>query len=244
MNTTSRNTAKQAMILAAGLGTRLRPLTGSLPKALVEISGKTLLERAISHLAENGVEEIIINVHHFAEMILQFLKDHDDFGLRIRISDESDELLDTGGGLKKASPLFDPGHPFIVRNVDVLSDMDLSDLVKFHVNENALATLVVRERETSRYLLFDKTQQLVGWTNVSIGELKTVRNAGEAPHRLAFSGIQVLEPRIFGLLTETGKFSLTDLYLRLAQTQKIIGYLDNTSKWKDIGKSIKDLNVD
>jgi NDP-sugar pyrophosphorylase family protein len=242
MKSTSRNTKKQAMILAAGLGTRLRPLTNSLPKALVRISGTTLLERAISHLAENGVDEIVINVHHFAGMIRNFLKEHDDFGLQIRISDESGELLDTGGGSKKASSLFDPGRPLIIRNVDILSDMDLTALVSYHEKENALATLAVRERETSRYLVFDKTRQLVGWTNVASGELRMVRDAGEAAQKLAFSGIQVLNPKIFGLITEAGKFSLTEMYLRLAQTQKIIAYIDNDSKWKDIGKSVKDLN--
>jgi NDP-sugar pyrophosphorylase family protein len=226
----------KAMILAAGLGTRLRPLTDTIPKALVKVGGQTLLERAIQHLSDFGVTDIIINVHHFPDSIIQYLDQNEDFGVNITVSDERDDLLDTGGGLKKASWFFDDGHPFIVRNVDVISDLDLHGLMEDHQRTDALATLAIRNRETFRYFLFDHDQQLCGWTNLKTGEKIVSRKSTEDLKMLAFSGIQALSPEIFDLITEEGKFSLTDMYLRLSSNQKIIGFIDTSDVWKDVGK--------
>ena len=226
----------KAMILAAGLGTRLRPLTDNTPKALIEINGRTLLEHSLSHLKENGVTEVIINVHHYAEKIIAFLKDRKNFGMEIAVSDERDELLDTGGGLKKASWFFSGNSPFIVRNVDILSDMDLRAMAGFHQKQSPLATLAVRNRETSRYMLFNEKQELIGWTNVSSGEKKLSRKDYKRMHPLAFSGIQVLDRSIIPLITEEGKFSLISLYLRLSRDNRICAYSDNDSFWFDAGK--------
>jgi N-acetyl-alpha-D-muramate 1-phosphate uridylyltransferase len=238
------HTGIRAMILAAGLGTRLKPLTDTRPKALIEINGRTLLEMAIEHLAEYGIREIIVNVHHFGGLIIGYLKKYKNFGLQITISDETGELLETGGGVKKAASFFPSGRPFIVRNADVISDLDLGKMIDFHLQVNALATLAVRQRVTSRYFLFTGSGELAGWTDTNSGKEIRARDANENLRMLAFSGIQVIDPGIFGLTTETGKFSLTDLYLRLARTERIVCWEDNESKWKDVGKSLTDLNFD
>jgi NDP-sugar pyrophosphorylase family protein len=227
----------KAMILAAGLGTRLKPITDMTPKALVKVDGMTLLEHSLIHLKKWDIREVIINVHHFAGQIIDFLKANQDFGMNIVISDESSELLDTGGGLKKASSHFDDGVPFILRNVDVLSDLNLVELREYHDRNAGLATLVVRERITSRYFLFDKDLLLCGWENTKTGEKKMSRDS-DYIHPCAFSGIQVIDPRIFPLITETGKFSITDLYLRLSAEQRIIGFVDRDSFWHDAGKQV------
>ena len=226
----------KAFIPAAGLGTRLRPLTNTLPKALVVTAGKTLLEHAICHLKLHGIRELIINVHHFPGMIAEFLAAHDNFGCSITISDETDALLETGGGLKKAAWFFNDGDPFIVRNVDILSDLDMTTMLDFHRKAETMVSLAVRERETSRYLLFNETMQLSGWENRSTGERKITRPC-ERYQSFAFSGIQILSPGIFPLITETGKFSLTELYLRLSAVQTITGFLDRSQVWKDAGKT-------
>jgi NDP-sugar pyrophosphorylase family protein len=226
----------KAMILAAGLGTRLRPVTDTIPKALVTVDGRTLLENAIRHLQGNGVNSFIVNVHHFGGQIIDFLAAHKNFGSEIAISDERDRLLDTGGGLKKAEWFFRGEDPFIVYNVDVISDLGLAPVAEHHRFSNSLATLVVRERETSRYFLFDKEMVLSGWENKSIGEKKITRVKDEDLVEYAFSGIQVLSPSIFQLITEEGKFSLTDLYLRLSSAHNISGFIDKDSTWRDIGK--------
>ncbi len=222
----------------AGLGTRLKPLTEIIPKALVKVYGVTLLEQSLRHLKKSGINQVIINVHHFAGQIIDYLKMNHDFKMKITISDESDELLDTGGGLKKASWFFNDDTPFLVRNVDVLSNLDLDKLNEHHDKSGGLATLVVRERETSRYFLFNKDLQLCGWENKKTGEKKITRPASIDKRELAFSGIQVLDPKIFNLITETGKFSLTELYLRLSVEHKIVGVIDKNSFWADAGKSI------
>ncbi len=232
---TKQNVLGKAMILAAGLGTRLRPITDTIPKALVKTNGRTLLEGAIRHLADYGVKEIIINVHHFADKIIFYLDQNKNFGLNISISDESDHLLDTGGGLKKVSGFFTGGVPFFVRNVDIISDLNLHHLMEYHVQSQAIATIVVRKRETSRYFLFDHDHRLCGWTNLKTGERILSFEPSEDPGMLGFSGIQVLSPEIFSLITENGKFSLTSLYIRLAKYHLIRGYLDNESIWKDAG---------
>ncbi len=224
------------MILAAGLGTRLRPITDTIPKALVEINGKTLLEHSIDHLKLFGVKEIIVNVHHFPDQIISFLKKKKNFGLAIEVSDERDQLLDTGGGFKKASPFFEGGEPFVIRNVDVLSNMDLGAMLSFHKKHKPVATLAVRNRETSRYMLFNERWELIGWTNVSTGEKKLSRKEYKRMYPLAFSGIQVLDPSIIPLITEEGRFSLIAMYLRLCRENRICAYTDNDSFWFDAGK--------
>jgi NDP-sugar pyrophosphorylase family protein len=224
------------MILAAGLGTRLRPITDTLPKALVIVDGRTLLEGAILHLAAYGVKEIIVNVHHFAGQVVQYLHQNNNFGMDITISDESDQLLDTGGGLKKASAYFKGYAPFFVRNVDIVSDLDLSKLMEYHRHSHAIVTLAVRKRETSRYFLFNRDHRLCGWKNLKTGEEILAGETLTTPEMFAFSGIQVISPEIFNLITETGKFSLTGLYLRLATDQLIKGFIDDGSIWRDIGK--------
>jgi NDP-sugar pyrophosphorylase family protein len=224
----------KALILAAGLGTRLKPVTDFIPKALVVVDGKPLLEHALLHVAASGIHSVIINIHHFPDQIIEFLKANDHFGLDITLSDESDQLLETGGGLKKAAWYFDDGMPFLVRNADVLSDLDLNALFKDHETNHALATLAVRTRETSRYFLFDEHGSLAGWENRRTGERKITRPANPyTPY--AFSGIQVVSPEIFPLITETGKFSLTDLYLRLSADHFIHGFHDANSFWMDAG---------
>ena len=230
----------KAMILAAGLGTRLRPLTDSRPKALVEIAGRTLLEITLSHLRAVGVREVIINVHHFADMILDYLKTNDNFGMRIDVSRE-EVLLDTGGGLKKAAYFFleDSNRcekPFILHNVDVISAIDLRRIVQFHTENQALATLAVQDRETSRYLLFDEQLQLCGRRSGRDQKTEFVRSSQQV-RALAFSGIHVISPRLFAMMTEEGVFSIITSYLHLAaRGEKILAFRADEYYWRDLGK--------
>ncbi|MEI6884422.1 MAG: nucleotidyltransferase family protein [Bacteroidota bacterium] len=226
----------KAMILAAGLGTRLKPITDTIPKALVEINGKTLLEHAFEHLKFYGISEVIVNVHHFPDQVISFLKKKKNFGCKVEISDERDLLLDTGGGFRKASWFFEGGGPFLIRNVDVLSNTDLDAMLAFHNKHKPLATLAVRNRETSRYLLFSEKQELIGWTNVSTKEKKLSRKNFRQMHPLAFSGIQILNPSVIPMLTEEGRFSLITMYLRLSRDHRICAFTDNDSFWFDAGK--------
>jgi NDP-sugar pyrophosphorylase family protein len=234
----------KAMVLAAGLGTRLRPLTDDRPKALVEINGRTLLEITLSRLRTFGVSEVIVNVHHFADRVADYLNANRNFGMYIEISRE-DELLDTGGGLKKAAWFLSDSHEahhhevqhqdaFIVHNVDVLSTIDLEAMKRFHVHNEALVTIAVQDRKTSRYLLFDEQGLLRG------------RKTGDHPPELAgqaqktvlraFSGIHVVSPRIFSLMKEDGAFSIIDVYLRLAaQGEKILAFSADEYYWRDLG---------
>ncbi len=235
------NVSSKAMILAAGMATRLKPITNTIPKALVKVEGHTLLEGAIQHLADHSVREIIINVHHFAGQITSYLDQNKNFGLNISISDESERLLDTGGGLIKASGFFRDGGPFFVRNVDIISDLNLNRLKEYHLQSQALATVAVRRRETSRYFLFDRDHRLCGWTNLKTGEKLMSSDPGEEPEMLGFSGIQIIDPKIFPLITEDEVFSLTSLYIRLAKNYLIKGYLDTESTWKDMGNSPAEL---
>jgi NDP-sugar pyrophosphorylase family protein len=226
----------KAMIFAAGLGTRLYPYTADRPKALVEVAGKTLLERAVEKVSQSGFQEIVINIHHFGQQIIDFLESKNNFGLPILISDEREQLLDTGGGIKRAADyLSDKSNPFLVYNVDVLSSLDLSDFLDYHIKKGGLATLGVRKRETSRYFLFDEKMLLSGWRNISSGDEKIVRQS-VALENFAFSGIHLIQPEIFDLITETGKFSMVDLYLRLAQEHNIYGFHDTSDLWMDLGK--------
>ncbi len=231
--------ARRAMILAAGLGTRLRPLTETRPKALVEVAGRTLLEIALKRLRQYGIDEVIVNVHHFAGMIAEYLEANENFGMRVELSRE-DALLDTGGGLKKAAWFFrdDPDRleePFILHNVDVISTIDLESILQCHRDHQALATLAVQEHETSRYLLFDEDHQLCGWRSVPAGEEKRVRRA-EHPRALGFTGIHVISPRMLPMMTEEGTFSIIDTYLNLAARGcRIVAFGADAYSWRDVG---------
>ncbi len=230
----------KAMILAAGLGTRLRPLTDDRPKALVEVAGRTLLEITLARLRDFGIREVIVNVHHFADMVVDYLKARDNFGMRIEVSRE-DVLLDTGGGLQKAAWFFledsnRTGEPFVLHNVDVFSNLDLQRMLQWHTTNQALATLAVQDRETSRYLLFDEHLQLCGRRAGRDGEPERVR-ASRQTQALAFSGIHVISTRLFGMLTEEGVFSIIPSYLRLAaQGEKILAFRADDYQWRDLGK--------
>lgn len=228
----------KAFIFAAGLGTRLKPITDTMPKALVPVAGKPLLEHVITKLIGQGFNEIIINIHHFPDQIISFLKAKNNFGIRIEISDEREALLDTGGAIRKAAWFFDDGKPYLVHNMDILSNADLHALYNEHVHSGCLATLVVSERDTLRYLLFDENMHLNGWTNIQTGEVKPqgLANAGDY-RKLAFSGMQVLSPEIFRLMNGMGeKFPIMDFYIANASTQTISGYIPGNFKMLDVGK--------
>lgn len=227
------------MILAAGLGTRLRPLTSDRPKALVDVGGRTMLEITLSRLRALGICDVIINVHYFADMIVEYLKKNDNFGMRIEISRE-DVLLDTGGGLKRAAHFFlenrrDLETPFVLHNVDVISTIDLPRVAQFHTENCALATLAVRDRETSRYLLFDERQQLCG-RRIGQDQKDELVGSKKPARALAFSGIHLISPRIFELMLENGVFSIITAYLRLAgQGEKILSFRADGHYWRDMG---------
>lgn len=227
----------QAMIFAAGLGTRLKPLTDTMPKALVSVDGIPLIEHVAEKMKCAGVERIVVNVHHFAGQVISFLHDNGNFGMDIRISDESDMLLDTGGGIKKALPMFIPDEPVLIHNVDILSNVDLRWLYEKH--DGADATLLVSRRATKRYLLFDDDMRLVGWTNVETGEVKSPYPGLDvrACRMFAFSGIHVFSPRLFPLMDGfPEKFGIIDFYLRVCDTAVIRGCVKEDLKLLDVGK--------
>ena len=230
----------KAMILAAGLGTRLRPLTDDRPKALVEVGGRTLLEIALARLTSFGIREVIVNVHHFADKIVDYLQANRNFGIEIAISRE-DVLLDTGGGLKKAAYFFlrnfaSAEDPFVLHNVDVISTIDLRRMTQFHLENRALATLAVQDRQTSRYLLFDDRLELCGRKSGVEGTPELVRHSPQL-RPLAFCGIHVISPRFFSLMTEEGVFSIIAPYLRLAaREEKILGFRSDEYQWRDVGR--------
>lgn len=228
------------MVLAAGLGTRLRPLTNDRPKALVEVNGRTLLEITLSRLREFGVREVIVNVHHFADKMVEYLRQHGNFGMRIEVSREDDLLLDTGGGLKKASWFFldDPNRldePFFLHNVDVISAIDLHRLAEFHRQSHSLATLAVQQRESSRQLLFSDQGELSGrW--ISGHDPEFVRPDPNLK-AFAFTGIHAISPRLLQRITEDEVFSIIDTYLRLAgDCERILGFRCDEAYWRDLGK--------
>jgi NDP-sugar pyrophosphorylase family protein len=229
----------KSMIFAAGLGTRLKPMTDHMPKALIPVAGKPLLEHVILKLRDAGSEEIIINVHHFPEQIIRFVESKNSFGINIAFSDEREQLLETGGGVRKAEHFLNNGQPFFVHNADILSNTDLKALYNQHLRTNPLATLVVSERDTFRYFLFDDNLQLRGWVNEKTGELKPGEfSKPELYHKLAFSGIQVLSPGVFDLMRKFDKrFSITDFYLSQVTQQRILGYIQNDFKMIDVGKT-------
>jgi NDP-sugar pyrophosphorylase family protein len=214
------------MIFAAGLGTRLKPLTDTMPKALVPVGGQPLLWHVIMKLKKSGYERIVVNVHHFADQIIDYLRLNDNFGLDIRISDEREQLLETGGGIKKALPLFDLSEPILIHNVDILSNLDLNQL------PTDAPVLVVSQRQTKRYLQFDDEQRLVGWKNIETGEVK-----GREGHSLAFSGIHVFHPSLVPLLSEwPDRFPIMDFYLSACATHLIKGFEAIDLRLMDVGK--------
>lgn len=224
----------KAMIFAAGLGTRLRPLTNDRPKALVEVGGVSLLEINIRRLIGFGVREIIINTHHFAEKIEAFIKEKNNFGIRIELSHEAERPLETGGGLKKATWFFDDGQPFLVCNADILCSIDLKKLYDAHCQSDALATYAIQQRDTSRYMLHDADLRLGGWLNSKTKIVKVVRVAEMQMY--SFSGFHVINPAIFDTAPASDYFSMIDWYLQLADNHKIMGYLHNEDLWCDVGK--------
>lgn len=248
------------MIFAAGLGTRLKPLTDTMPKALVRVGGEPLIKRVIMNLAAAGVDRIVVNVHHFAGQIIDYLKDNDNFGLDIRISDETAGLLETGGGIKKAAPLFDPAAPILIHNVDILSNVNLSEFYQIASRSEESeggsekgrvkseesnccgavdAVLLVSWRKTKRYLLFNDDMKLVGWTNIETGEVRSpYPDLDPKKCRMyAFAGIHALSPRLLKMMDEfPDRFGIIDFYLKACATHNIKGYVKDDLKLIDIGK--------
>jgi MurNAc alpha-1-phosphate uridylyltransferase len=242
-----------AMIFSAGLGTRFKPWTDKHPKALALVNGKPLLQRNIEYLQQQGIKDVIVNVHHFAEQIETVIVENDGWGSNILVSDERDELLDTGGGLLKAKELFTPGQRFITCNVDILTDLDISKLISFHEKHQPLISFAVTNRKTSRYLLFDENNRLCGWRNKKTGEERTpgksIKDEDSSTPKgeerkfplieKAYSCVVVFEYEIFNLMEEkkfTGKFSLIDVYLSLASQHLIMGYDHSGDRLVDVGK--------
>ena len=224
----------QAMIFSAGLGTRLAPLTDNKPKALVDFLGKPMLENVAKKLIKAGCNRLIINVHHFPEMICDFIAAHNNFGVDVVISNEKDQLLDTGGGILKIKDELSKEQDFILYNVDIACDIDIKAIYDYHKKSQNLATLAVKNRKSTRNLIFDNNMQLCGWRNLTTGETKIARPFNEKDcNPLAFSGISVVSSNIFPLITETGKFSITNLYLRLASSENIGGYIHD-GLWADL----------
>lgn len=228
----------KAMVLAAGLGTRLRPLTDERPKALVEINGRTLLEIALARLREFGVTDVIVNVHHFADMVVEYLAAKRNYGMRIEISREDDLLLDTGGGLKKAVWFFledRNDEPFLLHNVDVISNINLTQMVAVHLSSQSLATLAVQQRSSSRQLLFDDRGLLCGRRFEKEQRMELARPA-DPLHPLAFCGIHVISPLMLNKMSEDGAFSIIKTYLRLAREgEEIVAFRADESYWRDLG---------
>ena len=237
MTTARQNNARslKAMIFAAGIGSRLKPWTDHHPKALAVVNGKTLLQRNIEYLQSFGINEVVVNVHHFAEQIVSLISESDGWGSQISISDETDQLLETGGGLKKAAAFFGDEGDFVVMNVDILTNLDMHALIAAHRSGDALATLAVSKRDTSRYFLFDDNDRLSGWENVKTGEKKIVRDVASL-HRMAFSGIHVINASIFEKISQTGKFSMVDVYLDLAKGNEIHGFDHTGAELVDVGR--------
>lgn len=224
----------KAMIFAAGLGTRLKPFTDNHPKALAEVNGKTLLEHSIHYLQRSGIKDVIVNVHHFADQITDTIEKNKGFGSNVTISDETNAVLETGGGLKKAGWYFEGEEPFVVMNVDVFTNLDLAKMIDLHISSEATATLAVMKRESSRQLLFDEHMLLCGWANNKTGEQRIAREVIWM-QPFAFSGVQVLSPAILNMPYD-GKFSMIDVYLHDAKTQVIKGFDHTGDVFIDVGK--------
>lgn len=224
------------MIFAAGLGTRLKPLTKKIPKALVKLNGIPLLEHIISNFKNQGFNHFVINVHHFADQIEAFLVNNKNFGSDIQISDEREQLLETGGGLLKAENLLKDAKLILLHNADIISDINFKSIIDMHLKNDSLATLAVQKRESSRKLLFNDENYLCQWKNIKTGELKISRMHTKELYEWSFSGIHIINPKIFDYIKETGKFSIIDLYLRLAKNHKISAFETDHTYWYDLGK--------
>ncbi len=224
----------KAMIFAAGLGTRLRPLTSEKPKALIDLAGKSLLQRAVDKLTHAGIRYIVINIHHFPTLMREAIAALETHGAELVISDESECLLDTGGGLLQAAEFLHGEEPFVVHNVDVVSDINLGQMYQEHIGNNALATLAVSKRETSRYFLFHDNR-LCGWENIHTKALIQCYQAEKPAQRMAFSGIHIISPRIFDLMKRTGVFSINKVYLDLAREHNIMAFEHDPAFWADVG---------
>ena len=225
----------KAMIFSAGLGTRFKPWTDKHPKALARVNGQSLLERNIRYLQQYGIKDIIVNVHHFPDQVIRELEKNKGWGSNVLISDERDELLETGGGLLKAKELFTPGERFITCNVDILTDLDIGRLLQFHLQKKALISFGVTDRKSSRYLLFDENDRLCGWRNTRTGEERIAIQKNKLVEK-AYSCVVVFEYNIFDLIPFTGKFSLIDVYLHLAAGQLIMGYDHSGDRLVDVGR--------
>jgi len=223
------------MIFAAGLGTRFKPWTDKHPKALAMVNGKSLLQRNIEWLQSYGISDVIVNVHHFPEQVMQAIEKNKGWGSRITFSDEQGELLETGGGLKKAKSFFDTNQPFLTINVDILTDLRIDNLLRFHTEKKPLISFAVTDRKTSRYFLFDDELRLCGWQNTSTGE-KKISIPKDHLIQKAYSCVVVFEPEIFNLMKQEGKFSLVDVYLDLAAKKKILAYDHTGDRLVDVGK--------
>ena len=225
----------KAMIFSAGLGTRFRPWTERHPKALAMVNGKSLLQRNVEYLQSQGITDLVVNVHHFPEQIEEAIQRSGGWGSRIEISDEREELLDTGGGLLKARKYFTPGERFVTCNVDILTNLNIGKLLQFHEANKALISFGVTNRSTLRYLLFDDRDRLCGWRNTKTGDEKIVRGSDLLIPR-AYSCVVVFEPEVFDLIPFSGKFSLIDVYLALANDHPIYGFDHTGDKWVDVGR--------
>jgi len=225
----------KGLIFCAGLGTRFKPWTDHHPKALAVINGKSLLQRNVEYLQQYEIRDLIVNVHHFADQIEEEIRRNDGWGSSIRISDERNEVLETGGGLLKAAPML-LGERFVALNVDILTDLDLKAMISFHQKQKNLATLAVSRRETSRYFLFDETGQMCGWRNVKTGDEKISRKQSPLLQK-AFSGVHIIENNLLSLIKQTGKFSIVDVYVDLSSSNKIGGFDHTGSKLIDVGKT-------
>lgn len=228
----------KALLFAAGLGTRLRPLTQDRPKALVEVNGQALLGHALHYLQDQGVSEVFVNIHHFGALVMDYLAQNTPKGLIVHISDERDQVLETGGGLLKAAPLLQGKAPIVLYNVDVLTNLSLARLLEHHQNHQALATLAVRRRDSSRYLLFDGENRLSGWRHQGTGEERLVRLAA-AYHPFAFSGIHIIASELLERIPQRGVFSIVESYLSLAKTAPILAYPHDADYWFDVGSPTK-----
>ena len=223
------------MIFGAGLGTRFKPWTDKHPKALAPVNGKPLLQRNIEYLVSFGLKNIVVNVHHFADQIVESLQSNNDWGANIIVSDEKDQVLETGGGLIKAKDLFDPQADILTINVDILTSLDLHQFLSFHHQEKPLVSLAVTNRKTSRCFVFDQTLRLTGWKNLQTGEEKIKVHTAD-PIQRAFSGISIFSPQFFEVVPQKGKFSLVDSFLSLAADYRILGFDHSGDKWVDVGK--------
>jgi len=225
----------KAMLFAAGLGTRLKPWTNEHPKALAIVNGKSLLQRNIEYLQAAGIREVVVNVHHFADQIIQAVSENQGWGSTVHISDETDELLDTGGGLLKAAPFFAGEEYFVALNVDILTDLKLSKMIQHHLDMKALATLAVTDRMSNRHFLFDEEQSLVGWRQLEPFSEKIVKSSQFLIPK-AFSGIHVINSSLLGKIQQKGKFSMVDVYLSLANLNYIVGFDHTGTRFLDVGK--------